>query len=313
MKLVKALIICYHRINDEDNSYLRPTKVADLENQMRYLSEAYNPVSLERIAQHIQEGTSLPPKAIAVTFDDGYRDNYENAYPILKKYGIPATMFLATSYIGTGDIPSWDKACYRLSRAGKRTRESIIPTGPRYDVPSDKKSMPITALMLDRFDKRESNHTPADYVDLRTDDYEEKELMLSWEQVREMSDDGISCGSHTLTHPFLTRISRAQAHKEIHLSKEIIERQIGKPVTTFAYPSGNFNSDIEEIVKEAGYSAAVSTVPGYNSLCDNLYALKRNVIQLQSVFGKLFPLSFLAEITGWAGHIRELYHKVRRF
>jgi peptidoglycan/xylan/chitin deacetylase (PgdA/CDA1 family) len=221
---------------------------------MQYLSKAYNPISLERIAQHIQNGTSLPSKAVAVTFDDGYQDNYENAYPILKEYNIPATVFLTTGFIGTGQIPAWDKGYYTA----------------------------------------------------------EKTLMLSWQQVREMGDGGISFGSHTLTHPFLTRIPRKQARKEIHLSKDIIEQQTGRPVTTFSYPSGNFDSYVKEIVEEAGHSAAVSTIPGYNSAQDDLYALKRNVIQLQSFCHRLFPLSFLAELTGVLGHFRGIYHRMKR-
>ena len=252
---MKAIIICYHCVKDEVDSYLRPTKVADFKNQMQYLSRTYNPISLQEISQHIQNGTSLPSRAVAVTFDDGYRDNYENAYPVLKEYNIPATVFLTTGFIGTGEIPAWERDCYRS----------------------------------------------------------DKELMLSWKQVRVMSDGGISFGSHTLTHPFLTRISRRQVEKEINLSKDIIEQQTGKPVTTFAYPSGDFNSDVKEIVKEAGYSAAVSTVAGYNSTNDDVHELKRNIIQLQSFFHKLFPLSFLAEITGIVGHVRVFYYKIRRF
>ena len=251
---MKALIICYHCIKDEMNSYLRPTKVADFERQMRYLSKAYHPVSLEQIARYIQDKMPLPSKAIAVTLDDGYLDNYENAYPILKKYHIPATVFLTTNFIGTGEIPRWEKGYYT----------------------------------------------------------DEKTLMLSWKQVREMSDGGISFGSHTLTHPFLARIPRQQVEKEIHLSKDIIEQQIGKPINTMAYPSGNFNSDVKALVKEAGYSAAVSTFAGHNSPLDDVYALKRNVIQLQSVFHKVFPCSFLAEITGLVGHVRSFYYKLRR-
>lgn len=253
--MTKALIICYHCVKDEAFPHLRPVKVADFENQMRYLSNVYNPIPLERMAQHIQNGTSLPSKAIAVTFDDGYRDNYENAFPILKNYNIPATVFLTTGFIGTGEIPRWDKEYYKNDKA----------------------------------------------------------LMLSWEQVQEMSDNGIFFGSHTVTHPFLTRISRKQAQKEIRQSMDIIEQQIGKPITTFAYPSGNFNSEIKEIVKDAGYTAAVSTIPGYNKMHDDVHTLKRNVIQLQSVCHKLFPLSFLAEITGMLGHARFYYHRMKKF
>ena len=249
---MRALIICYHCRNDEANSYLRPTTVTDFRNQMRYLSKAYHPISLERMARH---GTLLPRKTIVVTLDDGYQDNYENAYPILKEYDIPATVFLTTGFIGTGEIPRWEKGHYTA----------------------------------------------------------EKTLMLSWKQVREMSDNGISFGSHTLTHPFLTRIPRTQAEKEIHLSKDIIEQQIGKCITTFSYPSGDFNSDTEAIVKEAGYSAAVSTMAGYNVTHDDVHALKRNIIQLQSVCHRFFPLSFRAEVTGFVGHMRAFYYRIRRF
>jgi len=250
---MKALIIGYHCIKDKADSGLRPTKTADFENQMRYLSRAYHPMSLDSMAQHLQNGTALPPRAIAVTFDDGYRDNYENAYPILTKYNIPATVFLTTGFIGTGEIPAWDKG------HGTDTRP----------------------------------------------------LMLSWKQVREMSDGGVSFGSHTLTHPFLTRIPRKQVEQEVHLSRDVIEQQIGKRVTTFAYPSGNYDSGIRRIVEEAGYSAAVTTVAGSNSVHDDVYALKRNLIQLQSVCHKLFPLSFVAEITGWVWHVRAFSYRLR--
>lgn len=251
---MRALIICYHCVKDEANSCLRPTTVADFESQMRYLSEEYNPISLETAAQHIQDGTSLPSRAIVVTFDDGYRDNYENAYPIVKKYNIPATVFLTTGFVGTGELPAWERGHY----AG------------------------------------------------------EKPLMLSWKQVREMSDSGISFGSHTLTHPFLTRIPRRQVLKEIHVSKDLIEQQIGKPVRTFAYPSGDFDSEVKGIVREAGYSAAVTTVSGCNGAYDDVCALRRNLIQLQSFFHRLFPLSFRVEITGAVGHVRDCYHRMRR-
>lgn len=250
---MKALIIGYHCVKDEANSFIRPTKVADFENQMRYLSQRYNPISLETLAQHIHNGTPLPSKAVTVTIDDGYQDNYENAYPILKKYNIPATIFLISSLIGTEGIPEWDKGYY-----------------------TDKKT-----------------------------------LMMSWEQVRQMSDDGISFGSHTLTHPFLTRITHEQAQKEIFQSRDIIEQQIGKPVNTFAYPTGDFNSEVKEIVKEAGYSCAVTTVPGKNGMHNDIHALNRNVVQIKSFYQKFFPLSYFAEITGMVGHMRDFYYRLR--
>ncbi len=249
---MNALIVCYHCVKDEADSYLRPTTVADFANQMQYLADAYNPMPLESMVQHLRHKIPLPARAIAVTFDDGYRDNYENAYPILVKHHIPATLFLATDFIGTGKLPAWEEGRY---------------TG-------------------------------------------EKALMLSWEQVREMADAGISFGSHTVSHPFLSRIPRKRVEQELRSSKAIIEQRTGRPASTLAYPSGDFNSDVQKMVEEAGYSAAVSTMAGHNGSHTDMYALRRNVIQLQSVCHRLFPLSFHAEITGVVGRVRTHYHNV---
>lgn len=251
---MRALILCYHRVKDEADSYLRPTRVLDFDRQMEYLSTRYHPMSLGRMVQCLRDGIVLPAKAIAITFDDGYRDNYENAYPVLRKYRVPATMFLATDFIGTGVLPAWEEGYY---------------TG-------------------------------------------EKALMLSWDQVREMSDAGVSFGSHTLSHPFLARIPRKRREDELCRSKEIIEQQIGRPVTLFAYPSGDFDRDTEEAVRQAGYDAAVSIRAGKNRRCDDVYALRRNVIQLRSACHRFFPVSFLAEATGVVGHMRACYYRMRK-
>jgi len=310
-----SLILCYHRINDDNHSCLRPTKVEAFEKQMRYLSKAYHPEPLEKIVQHLQDGTpSDPPSgSLAITFDDGYRDNYENAYPILKKYGIPATLFLTTGYIGTGEIPWWEKVYHLLSRAKKGALVSTRSEGPQLNAPFDQKSIYRVVRMLKPLDEKERNLTIADFADafdLWGEPPAEKDMMLSWDEVREMSDHGISFGAHTLTHPLLTHIPPKQAQNEIHLSKKIIEEQIGKRVITFAYPGGDFDARIKKMVKDAGYSAAVSTIPGYNSSKSNLYMLKRNPISLCSKYN-FFPV-FIAEVTGILGHFRRFYHRMGR-
>lgn len=251
---MKALIIGYHCVKDTANSYLRPTTVADFANQMQYLSEQYTPISLEEMVRHLRYGIPLPPNAMSVTFDDGYRDSYENAFPILDQYKIPATIFLTTDFIGTGHIPAWENGHYR----------------------------------------------------------DNDRLMLSWEEVREMSDHGISFGSHTVTHPRLTTLDFPQVEDQLRRSKDVIEQQIGMAVTEFAYPSGNFNTDVKHAVEQAGYVGAVTTVPGHNGPHADMYTLKRNLIQLRSAWHKLFPLSFRAEVTGAVGRMRSVYYQIRK-
>jgi peptidoglycan/xylan/chitin deacetylase (PgdA/CDA1 family) len=295
-------------------------KVENFERQMQYLSKAYQPISLEQVVQHIQASIPLPPRSISVTFDDGYADNYENAYPVLKKYGIPAAIFLTTGYIGSGEIPCWDKVYRILSQAKEGTLVFSNPSASlgtrlkeiKLNAPFNQRAIDIVVRMINRLPEKERNRVIEDFANqlsLPVDNFLGKNLMLSWEEVREMSVHGISFGAHSLTHPMLTSIPSEQARREIYLSKKIIEEQIGKSVTLFAYPRGDFNGHIQQMVKEAGYSAAVSTTPGYNSLKSDIYALKRNDIRLSSKFN-FFPV-YRAEITGALGHLIRFYDRVR--
>jgi len=320
-----SLILCYHRVNDEVHSCLQPTKVAAFEKQMRYLSKVYHPVPLEKVVHHLREGTPPPPKSIALTFYDGYRDNYENAYPILKKYGIPATIFLTTGYIGTGEIPWWERVyqCLNQVETGGFTLEKLEPLP--LQAPFDKKSIHRLIRRLKQFDEDEKNRAIADIisqcekqVDLPSEgaglsrlsaSTSQQALMLSWEEVREMRNNGISFGAHTLTHPLLTHVPPEQARKEIDLSKNSIEEQIGEGVLVFAYPGGDFDASIARMVQDAGYSAAVSMNPGRNRLRTNVYVLKRNAVRLSNKF-ECFPV-FMAEVTGILGYVRKFYERLK--
>lgn len=311
--MTKALIICYHRINDNSNSYLRPMIVKSFDRQMQYLSKAYNPVSLERIIEHIRDGRPLPPKAIAITFDDGYRDNYENAYPILKKYSIPATVFLTTDYIGTSGVSHWDKVYNMLSQAKKGTIAFPILGNTEYNMPLDKKGIRKIVKVINRLDEKRREcvivHL-ADQLGASVDKCSSRYLSLSWDEVREMSNAGISFGAHTMTHPFLTRISHERARKEIYLSRKIIEEQTGKPVRAFAYPAGDFDIHTQKMVEQAGYFGAVSIIPGYNNSKTDRYALRRNAIGLPAKASSLLAV-FKAEVTGKVSHLRKCYQRIR--
>jgi peptidoglycan/xylan/chitin deacetylase (PgdA/CDA1 family) len=215
-----ARILCYHGINDRPaNSYAVSTP--DFARQMRFLAERCTLISVERLADLLREGEPIPPRAVAVTIDDGYRDVYTNAYPILARFAIPATIFLPVELIGTSS--------------------SEGPTGklPQPD-------------------------------------------FLSWDQVREVSRDGIACGSHTLTHLSLTSLTRRDVRYQLESSKAKLETEIGKPVTGFSYPFGtfrDFNSEIKQLVAATGYSWAVTIISGVNNHKSDLFALRRTMVQ----------------------------------
>jgi peptidoglycan/xylan/chitin deacetylase (PgdA/CDA1 family) len=176
---------------------------ADFERQMRYLAgEGYTAVTLAALVDHMTAGKPLPPKPIVITFDDGYADNYTTALPILKKYGLRATVFVVTDFLGEGPYMTWD-------------------------------------------------------------------------EVKALRASGMEIGSHTLHHRDLTTLPPDERARDLQLSKEGLEWRLEAPARFLAYPFGAYDAATEAAMKQAGYKAAVSTVPGLNRPGDDVHALKR--------------------------------------
>ncbi len=208
--------------NSIGNSPLNPFSVSpsDFEAQIRFLAQEFNIISLADLTAWLHNGRKIPPDSVVITFDDGFRNNYVNAYPILKKYAAPATIFLTVDQIVEDDS----------------------------ELDGD-----------------------------RTSHY------LSWAEVKEMSRDGISFGSHTLTHAQLTSLTLEQARREIQVSKKLVEERIGEPIHCFAYPFGtsyDFDEDIKNIVAESGYVCACTCLHGTNAQKTDAYLLRRTKIEV---------------------------------
>jgi peptidoglycan/xylan/chitin deacetylase (PgdA/CDA1 family) len=249
---------------------------------MRYLLKTHKIFSLEEIANIISENKSLPKKAAVITFDDGYKDNYTNAFPVLKKYKIPATIFLTTGNIGSNNLFWWDKLEYILvntkikrfdlgdfgyiftpSKGNKfKTLDEIITRFTR--VSEDKKWKLINELL-----EKSDVEIPKDIG---------KNIIMSWDDVKEMNENGIDFGAHTVTHPILTKISIKQAKNEIINSKRDIEKRLKKSVNTFSYPNGltnDFNNDIKDLIKESGFVCATTIIPKMTTKKSDLFELGR--------------------------------------
>lgn len=193
-------ILAYHKVNNTGMSTL-DVPVKNFEQQIEYLrTHKYSVISLDKLIDEIKGGTILK-RAVVITFDDGCKDNYTFAYPILKKYNFPATIFLTTSFIG-------------------------------------------------------------------------QEQFLSWEEVKNMKEGGISFSSHTVAHPQLTQIPIDNAKEEIQRSKEIIENELDNSCPFFCYPYGDVNEEIKKNVRDCGYTAAVVTPPR-RGIEEDMFCLKR--------------------------------------
>jgi peptidoglycan/xylan/chitin deacetylase (PgdA/CDA1 family) len=226
------------------------------------------------------EGKSLPQKAVAITFDDGYLDNYLYAYPFLKEHHIPATIFLTTGPIESNTLYWWDKIGYIIAHTSI-SQFNLSELG-NFSLHSQKDKSRIQeeiteALKLVREDRKDfliSQLSKISGVEIPLN--VAKGLILSWDQIKDMSNNGISFGAHTVNHPILTNIPLERARWEIIQSKIDIENVLNKNVSLFSYPNGDFNADIISIVKESGFICAVSFTRGKCvNLNDNIYTLGR--------------------------------------
>ncbi len=198
----KILVLNYHKVDDSFNSLAIPPKL--FEQQMEYLdSQGYHTISPDELYQGLAGEADLPPNPVLITFDDGYVDNYTNAYPILKNHNMKATIFVVPGFTNVN------------------------------------------------------------------------KGYLTWDQMLEMEQNGITIESHTLHHKALEGLSDDQIITELRDSKEQLEERLGHPVEYLAYPTGTYNLHIASLAKEAGYRAAFTVKYGNVDQGSNIYALER--------------------------------------
>jgi peptidoglycan/xylan/chitin deacetylase (PgdA/CDA1 family) len=268
-------ILAYHRIarypgradHQYDDDLISATQ-DNFDKQISWLKRYYEIVTFEQL-KHLETSANH----LIVTFDDGYRDNYDLAYPILKKHGVKATIFLATGYIGAKELFWWDEIAYMVKKTSVLNFTVTLEQDYKYNLGSEaNKRFAISSLA--KLAKRVSNDNRLRLLDqirkaleVRIPDGISSDMILSWAQILEMSSNGIEFGAHSVTHPILANMSETEARHEIEYSKKNIECVTGKKVTVFSYPVGGhdkFSAATRELVKKAGYSYAVSYVHGVN-------------------------------------------------
>jgi peptidoglycan/xylan/chitin deacetylase (PgdA/CDA1 family) len=271
-------------IVDEPNGFYPQTSTRDFEKQIVHFARNYKVISLDEIVERVKNRDSLRG-CVAITFDDGFKDNYENAYPILKKYNVPATIFLTTGYIEDGTAPWFIKLRYIFMKT-KKTRFQFSLNDKTISLPMQTREEKFAAsdrAMACLKDCPDNERLPMLNnlcEELEVNDFRKLEnLMLTWDQVKEMLESGISFGAHTVSHPILTRMPMDKVEEEIRQSKKTIEAKIGKPVTSFAYPFGKkaqYRPEIFPILERLQFKCAVTTEVGLNNYYNGLFELNRS-------------------------------------
>lgn len=208
----KLIVIYYHRVlKSEEFSDVKVKNIVvnikSFEEQIKFISERYNAVSEKDIISAVERRGKMPEFPIWITFDDGYKDNYTNAFPILKKYSIPATFFVTTGYVN-------------------------------------------------------KTATPEVHFD--------NDIFMNWQEIKEVAEEGISIGAHTVSHRILSTLSDREVEKEIIESKNEIEQRLGKSVISFAYPVGKkphyYLEKCVPVLKKNNFMLGVTTIGGFNAI-----------------------------------------------
>jgi peptidoglycan/xylan/chitin deacetylase (PgdA/CDA1 family) len=249
--------------------------------QMEHLAALYQVVPLERLIEMLRDGGPLPSRCVSVTFDDGYADNHRHAFPVLKRLGIPATIFLATGFIGGGQgLFWWDEIC-RWRESGVKTvgieglgRRSVATLAQRDRLLAEMKRFPMDELLRRVRDvSTELGLGP---------DPRAAEDFMTWDQIREMQQAGISFGAHTVCHCLLPRESPERCRLELLRSRGDVEKETGRPCTLFCYPNGMGSLETEQAVHAAGFAAAVAASPRDVLPGANLYRLPRKIMNYRA-------------------------------
>lgn len=257
-------ILIYHRVLDVPDPLLASLPDArSFATQMACVGARFNVLPLSEAIDRLYRD-ALPARALSVTFDDGYADNHAVALPILRRLSIPATFFVTSGYLDGGRM--WNDTVIESVRRASAPELDLtkLSLGKHAVASTEDRRTAIDRLLksLKYRPKAEREDTVAAIADLVGSELPD-DLMMSREQVRELSDAGMEIGAHTVTHPILARIERADAQREIADGKAELEAIIGAPVGCFAYPNGkpveDYAADHVAIARNVGFRAAVTT------------------------------------------------------
>lgn len=263
----RLAILMYHRVLPRPDP-LRPWDVDThtFDWQMRLLASYFNVLPLTEAARCVQDGT-LPARAVSITFDDGYADNLLLALPILQKYQLHATFFIASGFLDGGRM--WNDTVIETFARAPGTLLSLTSLGLG-DYPLDNVAQRFAAVkeVLGKIKYRSTQERVAltDAMAALVAQELPRDLMLTTAQLRALHASGMEIGAHTVNHPILARTSPQEAEYEIVQSRRGLQELLDDPIATFAYPNGRPGADYEKahvgMVRDAGFASAVSTAWG---------------------------------------------------
>jgi peptidoglycan/xylan/chitin deacetylase (PgdA/CDA1 family) len=307
-------ILMYHRvIEPSDVGTADPALIsatpAGFARQILHLAAHYRVVSATEVLAALRSERALPPRAVLITFDDAYRDFGEIAWPILRRYGLPAVVFVPTAF---PDRPEREFWWDRLHRALGRARLSGLSLEPLGALPLGTRAerhhgLRAVKSLVKSLPHDEAVRTVEQVCVALGDQSREPAPVLGWDQLRALADDGVTLGAHTRHHAALTPLSSEEMREEVRGAVADLQREIGSAPPIFAYPYGAFDDRAVEVLCDEGFELALTCARGHNSLAaPDPLRLRRTNITLRTsprIFGLRLSTP-VARIEQWRDRVR---------
>ena len=263
-----VIVFMLHKVNDKEDLFQITLKPDLLSEVVREVSQFGECIRFEDITPSILADSKT---RFCFTFDDGYKDNYTNAFPVFRQLNVPATIFLTTGFIGTNNIFWYEKLGHFLAKGYGEildlSRWNLgvykLNSGESWEKHAYDLNRVLKSLSSDMRDTALADIG----VQLQVNDLPAPSEMLNWEEVKEMASSLISFGSHTVTHPILSRESEDTVREELSTSRREIERVLGREISSLAYPNGtreDFDPLTIQAAMDSGYDLACTTIQGRN-------------------------------------------------
>jgi peptidoglycan/xylan/chitin deacetylase (PgdA/CDA1 family) len=305
-------ILTYHRLGDRqrdakdlDEHVIDATREG-FEKQVALMKRRFSIVGIDDLRRHYVEGDPLPKNAALITFDDGYKDCYDIALPILKRANAKAAFFIPTDHLTERKAFWWDRTNYLVKRCTKTRIELEYPTRATYELNGDPQSrervtQKILEVIKDTFaldiERYLQELSTATGVPWRPEDEKRitDDVLMTWDHVRELHEAGMDVGSHSRTHRVFTTLPNDELHEELVGSKKILEEKLQAEMRSIAYPVSldcengrKRRADVLGAVKNAGYEIGFSTSSGVEPL-----GAKTNPLDIQRLWVEpMFPHSY---------------------
>lgn len=282
----RLLILMYHRfsVQKADNRISE----SEFREHLRFLRRHNTVLPMTEVVTYLNEGRPMPHRTAVITIDDGYLDAYEIAFPLLREFGLPATLFAVTDFLDKkcwlwtdltrfifaitkasqfkSEFPGCSQISTRLTTVQQRLNLAETINSHLKQMPDEHKVAKITEI-ADLLHVTVPDQPPRDYSP------------MTWVQARQMDAENVKIESHTVTHPILTRICRTSLDHELSQSKIRLESELDRNIEHFCYPNGALDSAVQKAALDAGYKSAVTTNYGFNNNSADPFLLKRIAAQ----------------------------------